>query len=260
MKFVTLALAFLLAAGCQSNKLQADAPSQYEHIRAGVVTYLTQLKESAHQAVNQLDDAEFKDYKARFTKGLDNIEAAIKYAAESLAPVRTGAGPQIVEFISSIRETFSHDLKELGKELQPKQEELYKVIKKHLEEYKTLLEPVVKDYNEKNQQLIEDFRTKVQPVFDQLKAKFSVNLEETKSKLTPIVETIRDHLANKFQELKTAYGPHAQEYREQIELAYADVRQKYESGKLQENLKKLVEELKPQLKGIYETIEKAFKE
>lgn len=93
MKFVALALAVLLAAGkhcflahynlcilltsqmnkqiltqiycpgCQGDLWQADAPTQYEHIRAGVVTYLTQLKASAHKAINSLDDAEFKDYK-----------------------------------------------------------------------------------------------------------------------------------------------------------------------------------------------------
>ncbi|MCI4390654.1 hypothetical protein PGIGA_G00125090 [Pangasianodon gigas] len=63
MKFVALVLAVLLAAGCQARFLQADAPSQYEHIRAAVVTYLGQVKETAQKAIDHLDDAEFKDYK-----------------------------------------------------------------------------------------------------------------------------------------------------------------------------------------------------
>ncbi|MCI4390653.1 hypothetical protein PGIGA_G00125070 [Pangasianodon gigas] len=133
MKFVALALAFLLAAGCQ-----ADAPSQYEHIRAGVVTYLTQVKETAHKTIAHLDDAEYKDYKARLTHGLDSIEALLKSATESLAPVREGIGPQIVEFIAGARDKVSKDLEELRKELEPKAEELREVVKKHLVEYHIL--------------------------------------------------------------------------------------------------------------------------
>ncbi|MCI4390650.1 hypothetical protein PGIGA_G00125080 [Pangasianodon gigas] len=142
MKFVALALAFLLAAGCQ-----ADAPSQYEHIRAVVVTYLTQVKETAHKTIAHLDDAEFKDYKARLTHGLDSIEALLKHAVScpDLAPIREGIGPQIVEFIAGARDKVSKDLEELRKELEPKAEELREVVKKHLVEYRTLMEPALKE-------------------------------------------------------------------------------------------------------------------
>ncbi|KAF4076706.1 hypothetical protein AMELA_G00218130 [Ameiurus melas] len=260
MKFVALALAVLLAAGCQGDYLQADAPSQYEHIRAGVVTYLIQLKESAHKAIASLDDAEFKDYKARLTLGVDRIEESLKAASESLAPVRQGIGPQIVEFIFGAREQVSHDLEELRKELEPKCAELREVVKKHLNEYRALLEPVLKEYSEKNQKVVDEFKAKFEPVVKDLQEKIKVNLEETKSKLTPIVEVIRDKLTKVLEELKTKYGPHVQEYKEQIGGVVESLRKKYESGELQEKLKNLGEELRPQLQGIYNSIEKAFKE
>ncbi|KAB5535568.1 hypothetical protein PHYPO_G00119180 [Pangasianodon hypophthalmus] len=259
MKIVALVLAVLLAAGCQARFLQADAPSQYEHIRAAVVTYLGQVKETAQKAIDHLDDAEFKDYKARLTQGLDNIETLLKSASESLAPVREGIGPQIVEAFSGVRERVSHDLEELRKELEPKREQLRQVVKKHLDEYREKLEPVMKEYCEKNRQQVEEFRAKFEPVIKELQEKIKVNVEETKSKLTPIVETIRDKLTKGLEELKATFGPHAQEYREQIEGVFTELRQKYENGELQQKLKNLGEELRPQLQGIYATIEKAFK-
>ncbi|KAF5898516.1 apolipoprotein A-I, partial [Clarias magur] len=57
MKFLALALAILLAAGCQ-----ADAPpTPYEHYRSLGVTFLQQAKEAAERTINHLDDDEFKD-------------------------------------------------------------------------------------------------------------------------------------------------------------------------------------------------------
>ncbi|KAK3513550.1 hypothetical protein QTP70_016485, partial [Hemibagrus guttatus] len=260
MKFVALALAVLLAAGCQARFLQADAPSQYEHIRAAVVTYLGQVKETAQKAIDHLDDAEFKDYKARLNQGLANIENVLKSASESLAPIREGLGPQIVEGLSGVRERVSHDLEELRKELEPKREELRQVVKKHLDEYRAKLEPVLKEYSEKNRKQVDEFRAKFEPVIKDLQEKIKVNVEETKSKLTPIVETLRNKLTKGLEELKLTFGPHAQEYREQIEGIFTELRHKYETGELQQKLKNLGEELRPQLKGIYDTIEKAFRE
>ncbi|GAA6082262.1 apolipoprotein A-I-1 [Tachysurus ichikawai] len=260
MKFVALALVFLLAAGCQVDITQADAPNKYEHIRAGVVTYLTQAKESAQRAINQLDDAEYKDYKARLNNGLELVENSITSMAASLAPFREGFGPQLIEYFSSTREKLSNDMEALRKELEPKGQELGEVVKKHLLEYRTLLEPALKEYTEKNQHVVEEFKTKFEPVVKNLQEKIKVNVEETKSKLTPIVEIIRNKLTKVLEELKTEYGPHVQEYREQIESVTADLRSKYESGALQEKLKKLADELKPKLQDIYTSIEKAFKE
>ncbi|TSP46827.1 Apolipoprotein A-I-2 [Bagarius yarrelli] len=259
MKFVALALAFFLAAGCQAEVQQADIPSHYEHIRAIVVTSLNQIKEAVHRAIDHLDDAEFKDYKARLNKALEIIENFITYTAESLAPIRGGIGPQLVEFVFDSHKKLSHDLQELRKELDPKYQELQVVVKKHLEEYRSLTEPALKEYTSKNQQVVDEFKAKFEPVFKQLQEKLKVNVEETKSKLTPIVEIIRNKLTTVIEELRTIYGPHVQEYKEQIEAVQADLRHKYETGKLQDNLKKLADELRPKVTDIFETVAKYFK-
>lgn len=198
-------------------------------------------------------------HRARLTQSLNNVETALKTASESLAPIREGIGPQIVETLSGVRARFSHDLDELRKELEPKREELRQVIKKHLDEYREKLEPVLREYSEKNNKQMAEFKAKFEPVIKELQEKIRVNVEETKSKLTPIVETIRNHLTKGLEELKATFGPHAQEYREQIEGAFTELRQKYESGELQNKLKNVAEELRPQLLGIYGTLEKAFK-
>ncbi|KAM9440187.1 uncharacterized protein Hap1MRO34_000533 [Clarias gariepinus] len=254
MKFLALALAFLMAAGCQ-----ADAPpNTYEHARAAVVTFLTQAKVSAEKVIDHLDDAEFKDLKPRLHQGLQNIETYMTSAAEQLAPVRSGLGPQIAEFIFGARDKVKHDMEELRKELEPKCAELRQVVRKHLDEYRTLLNPVLQDYSEKQKQVVEEFKAKFEPVVKQLHEKFKVNVEETKSKLTPIVEIIRNHLTKILEEWKATYGPLVEEYREKIEKTASELRTMYESGKLQENLKTMGEELRPQIVGIYHTIEKAF--
>ncbi|XP_058273824.1 apolipoprotein A-I-1-like [Hemibagrus wyckioides] len=250
MKFVGLALALLLAAGCQ-----ADAPTSYEHIKAVGATYINQAKQTAQKAIDQLDDAEFKDYKVRLNKGMQTIENFITHITASIDPV----GPQIFEFLSSTREHIVKDFEALHKELEPKCQELRAVLKTHFEEYRALLEPSLKEYSEKNSQVVEEFRTKFEPVVKELKEKIKVNLEETKSKLTPIVEIIRNKLIKVLEQLKATYGPHIQEYREQFDIVIDDLRKKYESGELQEKIKNLIDELRPKLLDIYHTIEKAFK-
>lgn len=51
-------------AACQgASLLQADAPSQLAHVRAAMDVYLTQVKDSAKRALDQLDDAEYKELK-----------------------------------------------------------------------------------------------------------------------------------------------------------------------------------------------------
>lgn len=134
-------------------------------------------------------------------------------AAEQLAPVRSGLGPQIAEFIFGARDKVKHDMEELRKELEPKWEELRQVVRKHLDEYRTLLNPALQDYSEKQKQVVEEFKAKFEPVVKELHEKFKVNVEETKSKLTPIVEIIQKKV---IEELVAIFGPHVQKYKELI--------------------------------------------
>lgn len=54
---------FLSSSGSQGAALQADAPSQLAHVRAAMDVYLTQVKDSAKRALDQLDDTEYKELK-----------------------------------------------------------------------------------------------------------------------------------------------------------------------------------------------------
>lgn len=53
----------LPVAGSQAAAVPAEVPSQLDHIRSAVGVYLTQVKESAVRALDNLDDTEYSDYK-----------------------------------------------------------------------------------------------------------------------------------------------------------------------------------------------------
>ncbi|KAM9440069.1 apolipoprotein A-I-2-like [Clarias gariepinus] len=216
MKFVVLALGFLLAAGCQAELLQVvsqvAAPTQSEH-RSKLVTYLIQLKESAKNFISHLDDALLKEC---LTETLNSAEIFIKSTAEYLKSVREGGGPQIVKFISDVRQRFTHDLQELHEELDPKIDELRRVIKKHLDEYQTLITligSVLKEFPENDHQMVKHIKAMLVSKPQYLQKNLTVNLEETKSKLTPIVEIIQKKV---IEELVAIFGPHVQKYKELI--------------------------------------------
>ncbi|KAI4878175.1 hypothetical protein NFI96_011615 [Prochilodus magdalenae] len=257
MKFVALALAVLLAAGCQARSLQADAPSQYEHVRAAVVTYLGQVKETAERAIDRIEDKEVKDY---LTLSLNKIQGFLESASENLKPVRDTVGPQVMELISGLREKVKTDLEQLRKELAPKRQELHEVVKKHLEEYREKLEPLLKEYAEKNRGQMGSLPAKMEPVMKEMQEMIKTNVEETKSKLTPIVEVIRNKMTERLENLRKSFEPFVQEYREQVENALTDLRAKYQSGQLQTKVTNLAEELQPQLQKVFQTIHKAVTE
>ncbi|KAL6467715.1 hypothetical protein MHYP_G00233920 [Metynnis hypsauchen] len=260
MKFVALALAILLAAGCQARSMQADAPTQYEQIRSAVVTYLGQVKETAEKAIDRLDDAEYKDVKDRLTLSLTRIETFLETASESLKPVRETFGPQLLEAFAGLREKVEKDVEELRTELAPKREALREVVKKHIDQYREKLEPLLKEYAEKNREQMEYFRGKFEPVLKELRELIKTNMEETKSKLTPIVEVLVKRGRERLEELKQALDPYIQEYREQAGTTFTSLRDQYDSGELQKKISDLIKEVRPQLEKIAESVQKAFKE
>uniref|UniRef100_A0AAR2LQR7 Apolipoprotein A-Ib n=2 Tax=Pygocentrus nattereri TaxID=42514 RepID=A0AAR2LQR7_PYGNA len=260
MKFVALALAILLAAGCQARSMQADAPTQYEQIRSAVVTYLGQVKETAQKAIDRLDDAEYKEVKDRLTLSLTRIETFLESASESLKPVRETFGPQLLEVFAGVREKVEKDVEELRTELAPKREALREVVVKHIDEYREKLEPLLKEYTEKNREQMEYFRGKFEPVLKELRELIKTNVEETKSKLTPIVEVLVKKGRERLEEVKQALDPYIQEYREQAGSTLTSLREQYDSGELHKKISGLIEEVKPQLEKIAESVQKAFKE
>lgn len=54
---------FLSSLGSHAASLQADSPTQLDHIRSVMDMYMTQVKDSANKALDQLDDTEYAQLK-----------------------------------------------------------------------------------------------------------------------------------------------------------------------------------------------------
>lgn len=52
-----------VSLGSQAHFLQADAPSQLEHIKSAALVYLTQVQEQTQKALDNLDGTDYEQYK-----------------------------------------------------------------------------------------------------------------------------------------------------------------------------------------------------
>ncbi|KAK6296902.1 hypothetical protein J4Q44_G00330440 [Coregonus suidteri] len=261
MKFLALALTILLAAGTQAVPMQADAPSQLEHVKAAMMVYMTQVKETAQRSIDLLDDTEYKEYKQQLSQSLDNLQQYAQSASQSLAPYSEAFGTQLTDATAAVRAEVMKDVEELRTQLEPKRAELKAVLEKHMEEYREKLEPLIKEHIDQRRTEMEAFRVKMEPVVEEMRAKVSANVEETKAKLMPIVETVRAKLTERLEELRTLAAPYAEEYKEQMIKAVEEVREKVVP--LTEDFKGQVgpaaEQARLKLMSIYETIIQAMK-
>merc|ERR1712240_310161 len=239
MQFLALALTVLLAVGSQARSLQADAPpTQLEQVRGALMMYLDQVKDSAQKALGTLDDTEYKMYKDRLTAGLDGMQAYIKTASETMAPMGEAVSGQVMEAVAAVRTQVNADVDELRTQLEPKRAELRAVLTKHMDEYRTKLEPLIQEYVAKHRE----------------------NMDGLRAKMEPIVE-----------EMKTMAAPYAEEYKEQMNQAVAKLGETINSGDLQgqvapqlaslkEKVGPAAEEAKAKLMALYETISAALKQ
>jgi len=272
MQFLALALTLLLAVGSQARSLQADAPpTQLEQVRGALMVYLDQVKDSAQKALGTLDDTEYKMYKDKLTAGLDGMQAYIKTASETMAPMGEAVSGQVMEAVNAVRTQVNADVDELRTQLEPKRAELRAVLTKHMDEYRTKLEPLIQEYVAKHRENIDGLRAKMEPIVEEMKGRVAANVEETKTALVPIVETIRTKLTGRLEELKTMAAPYAEEYKEQMNQAVAKLRETINSGDLQgqvapqlaslkEKVGPAAEEAKAKLMALYETISAALKQ
>uniref|UniRef100_A0A8C7JZY7 Apolipoprotein A-I n=1 Tax=Oncorhynchus kisutch TaxID=8019 RepID=A0A8C7JZY7_ONCKI len=226
MKFLALALTILLAAGTQAFPMQADAPSQLEHVKAALSMYIAQVKLTAQRSIDLLDDTEYKEYKMQLTQSLDNLQQYADATSQSLAPYSEAFGTQLTDATAAVRTEVMKDVEELRSQLEPKRAELKEVLDKHIDEYRKKLEPLIKEHIELRRTEMEAFRAKMEPVVEELRAKVAINVEETKTKLMPIVEIVRAKLTERLEELRTLAAPYAEEYKEQMIKAVGEVREK----------------------------------
>uniref|UniRef100_A0AAQ4PL57 Apolipoprotein A-Ib n=1 Tax=Gasterosteus aculeatus aculeatus TaxID=481459 RepID=A0AAQ4PL57_GASAC len=246
MKFVALALALLLAVGSHAASLQADAPSQLDHVRAAMDVYLTQVKESAKKALDHLDDAEYKDLKDRLSQRIEDMHVQVKALQGSVSPITDSVVSTIADATSDFRASVMADLA-------PKRAALKEVIDRHVDQYRTILEPIISEYSAKHSADMEALRGKMQPIVADLQNKVSVNVEETKAALIPIVEAVRTKLSERLEQLKTMVGPYVEEYKDQMRSAYQQAQgvKAEDLAALREKIAPLAEDIKVKMQAIF---------
>ncbi|KAL6116450.1 apoa1 [Pungitius sinensis] len=253
MKFVALALAVLLAVGSHAASLQADAPSQLEHVRAAMDVYLTHVKDSAKKALDHLDDAEYKDLKDRLSMRIEDMHTQIKALQGSVSPVTDSVVSTLADATADFRASVIADIESLKADLAPKREALREVIDRHVEQYRTILEPIITEYSAKHAADMEVLRGKMEPIVADLQSKVAVNVEETKAALIPIVESVRGKLSERLEQLKVMVGPYVEEYKDQLRSAYAQAQgvKAEDLTALREKISPLAEDIKVKLQAIF---------
>ncbi|MEN3124196.1 hypothetical protein, partial [Janibacter sp. LM] len=108
MKFVALALA-LLAVGSHAAFLQADAPSQLDQIRSAVDLYLTQVKDGATKALDNLDGAEYSAIKTTLTERIDQLYTQIKELQKTVSPITDNVVATISDATADFRTAVTED-------------------------------------------------------------------------------------------------------------------------------------------------------
>ncbi|XP_023256300.1 apolipoprotein A-IV [Seriola lalandi dorsalis] len=256
MKFVALALALLLAVGSQAASLQADAPSQLAHLRAVMDIYLTQVKDSANRALDQLDDTEYKELKTSLSQRLDVMYNQIKAMQGAVSPVTDQVVATISDATADLRTTVLNDIESLKAEIEPKRAELRDVINKHIDEYRTQMQPIISEYYSKHTADMEALRVKLEPVVEELRQKVATNLDETKTALMPIVEAVRNKLSERLETLKDMASPYVEEYKDQLKQAYSQAQNinTDELTALKEKITPLAEDVRVKLQAIFEAI------
>ncbi|KAK1899679.1 Apolipoprotein A-I [Dissostichus eleginoides] len=260
MKFVALALALVLAVGSHAASMQADAPSQLQHIRAAMDMYLVQVKDSANKALDQLDETEYKDLKVGMSQRLEDVFTQIKTLQAAVGPVTDGVVGTVSDATSSIRASIMADIDSLKIDLEPKRVALKEVIDRHIADYQTRMEPIIQEYAAKHTAEMESLKARMEPIVEDLRTKIASNVEETKTAMMPIVEAVRAKLSERLEELKTMATPYVEEYKDQISKAYAQIQSQSQNmntdkiAELRTKVAPLVEEVKVKLTAIYETI------
>ncbi|KAM8853636.1 apolipoprotein A-I-like [Synchiropus picturatus] len=214
MKFVTLALALLLAVAAQA--APADL-SPLDHARSVVDMGLTNVKESIKRALSQLDNTEFADTGRRMSLQLDEAHTQLKNFQSRVKPNTDQVFATLSDLTQSTRDAIQADIEQLREALRPKQEHLKAVVDRHIEEYRTLLDPIIQEHHRRHVAEMEALKAKLEPVMEELKTKVEKNVEETKGALMPIIQTVNNAVSTRVTQLHEDSKPFINEYREEME-------------------------------------------
>ncbi|XP_056141402.1 apolipoprotein A-I [Lampris incognitus] len=260
MKFLACALTLLLAVGSQARAVQNDAPSSLEQVRAATMLYMNQVKESAQRTLDHLDGTDFAQYKMKLSESLNNLHTYVQTSSHTLTPYGETVSAQLTEMTAQVRGKVMADIDELRIQLEPKREELQRVVQQHIEEYRAKMEPIFNDYMTKSQEEVEALKTKLQPLMEEMRGQVAVNVEETKAKLMPMVETVRSRLNERLEELRSLANPYVAEYKEQLTSIAGDLKDTISphTQNLQTMLEPYMEDLKTKVMSLYERIAQAI--
>ncbi|KAM9359160.1 apolipoprotein A-I-like [Symphorus nematophorus] len=256
MKFAVLALALLLAVGSHAASLQADAPSQLQHMRSLMDLSITQMKDSIQKALAQLDDTEYSELKKVISVRMDDLHNHIKVLQASISPLTDSVFATIIEATSDFRASIEQDIQSLQTEIEPQRLNLKSVIHRHIEEYRAKLEPIITEYYAKQSSEVEGLKTRLQPVVEELQEKVATNLEETKRAIMPIVEAVRTKINERLEQLKGVVTPYVDEYKDQLRQTYEQAQQfnPDEFISLRRKIEPLVEDVRVKLRDIFNAI------
>ncbi|MGU1446426.1 hypothetical protein ACSEOI_31590, partial [Pseudomonas aeruginosa] len=127
--------------------------------------YLTQVKEQAQKALDNLDGTDYEQYKVQLSESLTKLQEYAQTTSETLTPYSN----QFLENTKQLRERVMTDIEDIRSKLEPHRAELYQVLQKHFDEYREKLEPLYQDYATLNRENAEQMRAKLQPLLDEMK-------------------------------------------------------------------------------------------
>lgn len=188
------------------------------------------------------------------------MHTQIKTLQTSVSPVTDGVVKTISDATAGFRATVEADIQSLQSELEPKRVALKEVIDRHIQEYSTIMEPIIKEYYAKHTAEMDALKAKLDPIVEDLRSKVSVNIEETKNAMMPIVEGVRAKVSERLEELKNMAKPYVDEYKDQMKLAYDQAKtiKTEDLTALREKITPLAEEVKSKLQNMLELIVASF--
>lgn len=193
---------------------------------------------------------------------MDDIHGQIKILQGSVSPVTDTVVATISDATSDLRTNIQNDFKTLQEETAAQREKLRAVVEQHLNEYRTLLGPVVEEYQAKHKEEMDALKLKLDPVMEELQKKIAVNVEETKTALMPIVDKVHAKLAEYIEQIKAAAEPYVSEYKEEIRDTYnrAMSLSSDDITAMKDKIDPLVEEIKLKVGAIGQIVTSTFKE
>ncbi|XP_070684679.1 apolipoprotein A-I-like [Pempheris klunzingeri] len=251
MKFVTLALALLLAVGSQAASLQADAPSDLEHIRASLDMFLGQVKDSALKALSSLDDTEYKELKESLSQHIETGHTQLKALQGKVSPMTDSVVATITDATADMRTAIVADIETMKTQIGPQFDKVKEVVTKHIDEYRTMMQPIVTEYQARHTAEMEKLKTQLEPLVEQLRAKVATNVEETKTAMMPVVEGVREKIIERLETVKTSLVPYLAEYKEQMQQ-YASSVPSMSADEMKKKFATIIEELKTKIQPFVE--------